>query len=90
MDKIKEEEEILELAKLYFLNCKFEEAQKEFNKVLKLNPLNSQAYCNLGLIYECKKNYEQAKQMYKKTLDIDENNKVAKEHLDKITGLSNE
>lgn len=89
MGKIKEEE-LLELAKFYFLNSKFDESQKEFNKVLKINPLNSQAYCNLGLIFEHKKDYEQAKQMYKKTLDIDATNKVAKEHLDKIIGLSNE
>lgn len=84
------EEKILELAKFYFLNSKFDDAQKEFNKVLELNPLNSQAYCSLGLIFEHKKNYEEAKLMYKKTLDIDETNKVAKEHLDKIIGLNNE
>lgn len=89
MEKTKEEE-LLELAKFYFLNSKFDEAKKNFDKVLEINPLNSQAYCNLGLIFEHKKDYEQAKQMYKKTLDIDETNKVAKEHLDKITGLDNE
>jgi tetratricopeptide (TPR) repeat protein len=89
MEKTKEEE-LLELAKFYFLNSKFDEAKKVFDKVLEINSLNSQACCNLGLIYEYKKDYEQAKQMYKKTLDIDETNKVAKEHLDKITGLDNE
>ena len=88
--KENKEDKLLELAKLYFINSKFEDAQKEFNKVLEINPLNSQAYCNLGLIFEHKKDYEQAKQMYKKTLDIDAANKVAKEHLDKIIGLSNE
>lgn len=86
----KKEKELLELAKFYFLSSKFDEAKKEFDKVLGINPLNSQAYCNLGLICEHKKDYEQAKQMYKKTLDIDITNKVAKEHLDKITGLNNE
>ena len=88
--KQNKDEELLELAKFYFLNSKFDEAQDELNKVLKINPLNSQAYCNLGLISEHNKDYEQAKQMYKKTLDIDAANKVAKDHLDKIIGLSNE
>ena len=88
--KEKKEDKLLELAKLYFINSKFDEAQKELNEVLKINPLNAQVYCNLGLIAEHKKDYEQAKQLYKKTLDIDAANKVAKEHLDKIIGLSNE
>ena len=45
---------------------------------------------NLGLIYENKKDFIKAKQMYNKTLEIDKENKVAKEHISKITGMENE
>ncbi len=90
MTENKTEQELLDLAKFYFLNSKFDEALKEFEEVLKINPQNWQAYCNLGLIYENKKDYIKAKQMYNKTLELDRENKVAKEHISKITGMDNE
>ncbi len=84
------EEKMLEVAKFYFVNCKFEEARQEFEKVLIKNPSNSEAYCSLGLIYENKKDYKKAKEMYSKTLELDKENKVAVEHISKITGMENE
>lgn len=86
----KTEQEFLESGKFYFINSKFDEAAKEFEKVLIKNINNSEAYCNLGLIYENKKDFVKAKQMYNKTLELDKENKVAKEHISKITGMENE
>ena len=83
-------EEILETAKFYFLNCKFDEAIAEFNKVLKLNPGNAEAWYTLGLIHENRNNMDQAKIMYEKSLNINPDNKLAREHLNRITGLSDE
>ncbi|MDD5021722.1 MAG: tetratricopeptide repeat protein [Endomicrobiaceae bacterium] len=89
-NKKSQEELILETATLYFLNSKFDESIEEFKKVLKLNPANVEAYCGLGLIYENKKQAEQAKKMYEKTLLLDKTNKVAKEHLNKLIGIKDD
>lgn len=86
----KTEQDFLESGKFYFINSKFDEAAKEFEKVLIKNINNAEAYCNLGLIYENKKDFAKAKQMYNKTLELDKENKVAKEHISKITGMDNE
>ena len=86
----KTEQQLLEVAKFYFLNSKFDEAIEAFNEVLKINPKSSESYCGLGLIYENKKDYAKAKEMYTKTLELDKENKVAKEHISKITGMENE
>lgn len=90
MGKKEHEEQLLEMAKFYFLNSKFDEAIVEFNKILEINPLNAEVYCNLGLIYENRKKQNKAKKMYEKTLEIDKNNKVAREHLNKLIGLDDE
>ncbi len=42
------------------------------------------------MIHENKKNYTTAKEMYAKTLELDRGNKVATEHISKITGIENE
>ena len=89
-NKKAQEEFILETATLYFLNSKFDEAIAEFKKVLKLNPSSVEAYCGLGLIYENKKQAEEAKKMYEKTLLLDKHNKVAKEHLNKLIGIKDD
>jgi Tfp pilus assembly protein PilF len=84
------QEQLLELANFYFLNSKFEEAEIEFYKVLEKDPKCWQAYCSLGLIYEERQDFVKAKQMYDKTLELNKENKVAKEHISKITGMNNE
>ncbi len=91
-EKNKKTQEALvqETATFYFLNSKFDEAIEEFKKVLKLNPANVEAYCSLGLIYENKKQAEEAKKMYEKTLSLDKDNKVAKEHLKKLIGIKDD
>ena len=90
MTEEKEQDKLLELANFYFLNSKFEEAEIEFCKVLEKYPKCWQAYCGLGLIYEERQDFIKAKQMYDKTLELDKENKVAKEHISKITGIDNE
>ena len=90
MAEEKTQEQLLELVNFYFLNSKFDEAETEFYNVLGKNPKCWQAYCGLGLIYEEKKDFVKAKQMYDKTLELNKENKVAKEHISKITGMGNE
>jgi Flp pilus assembly protein TadD len=81
------DKEIVEIAKFYFLNSKYEEAINELKKAMSLNPGNAEIYYNLGLIYENKNNMDEARDMYEKALAIDPNYKLAREHLNKLIGI---
>jgi tetratricopeptide (TPR) repeat protein len=87
MDRKPNENEYMELGKFYFLNNKFDEAVKEFEMVLEINPQNAEAYYNIGLICEASNDLEKAKQMYAKALQIKEDYKMASEKLNKLTGV---
>jgi len=86
-EKKETEESLIELGKFYFINGKYDKAIEEFKKAIALNPGKSETYYNLGLVYEAKNNLEEARKMYEKAIEIDPNNKLAKEHLEKIVGL---
>ncbi len=81
------EADLLEMAKFYFLNSKYDEAIDELRKVLSVNPGNAEAYYNLGLIYENRNSTDEAREMYEKALQIDEHYKLAREHLNKLIGI---
>jgi tetratricopeptide (TPR) repeat protein len=86
-DVSKEELELLEMGKFYFLSEKYDEAISEFEKSLKINPKNADVYFNMGIVKEAKNDKDGAKIMFEKTLEIKPEHKTAKEHLDKLTGL---
>jgi Flp pilus assembly protein TadD len=79
--------DLIEMAKFYFMNSKYDEAIEELNKVLEVNPKNAEAYYNLGLIYEHKNQKEDARNMYEKALNIDPEYKLAREHINKLMGI---
>lgn len=86
--KNKEDEQtVIELGKFYFLNGKYKEAVEEFQKVLKFNPRNDEAYYSLGLVYETQGKTDDARQMYEKALKINDKYELAREHLNKLIGL---
>ncbi len=78
--------DLIEMGKFYFLNQKYDQAIKEFKRSLKLNPESSDCYYNLGLAYEAKNMFQEAKNMYTKAVDINGGCKLAREHLDKLVG----
>jgi Flp pilus assembly protein TadD len=84
------EETLMELAKFYFMNSRYDEAIDGFRKVLARNPGNAEAYYNLGLIYENKNDVDEARAMYEKALAIEDEYKLAREHLNRLIGLKNE
>ncbi|MCL1971594.1 MAG: tetratricopeptide repeat protein [Endomicrobia bacterium] len=84
------ETELMELGKFYFLNNKYDEAIAEFKKVIVMNPNNAEAYYNIGLIKETNNDFDGAKKMYIKALNIDESYKSARERLNKLIGLEDE
>lgn len=89
-DPVKEEANHMELGKFYFLNNKYDEAVSEFKKVLETNPVNAEAYYNIGLINETNNKTDEAKEMYSKALSIKEDYKIARERLNKLIGLEDE
>ena len=86
-DFSKEEIDLVEMGKFYFISGKYDEAIEEFEKVIKINPKNADAYFNVGMVKEAKNDFSGAKKMYEKTLEITPDHKTAKKHMDKLVGL---
>ena len=55
---------------MYYLDKNMDNAEKEFQKALKLNPKEKMAHNNLGLIYSNKNKLKEAEEEYKKELEI--------------------
>ncbi|MDD5773285.1 MAG: glycosyltransferase family 39 protein [bacterium] len=56
---------------IYFYLNDLIQAENRFKKILEINPLRVDAYYNLGLLYNKKVQYEQAKQVLQKGLSLD-------------------
>jgi tetratricopeptide (TPR) repeat protein len=82
-----DEPDIMEMGKFYFLNSKYDEAIKEFENVLTLDPKSSEAYFQIGIAKEAKNESEDAKKMYEMAIKLNPNHKSARERLDKLIGL---
>jgi len=80
-----DEESYIILGKFYFLNKRYDEAVKTYQKLLSFSDGNVSAYYNLAVACEAMKNYEEAKKNYRKVLEIDKDNKEAQEALNRIT-----
>jgi len=52
--------DLIELGKFYFLNGKLNQAQIEFERAAQINASSSEAYYNLGLVYESKNDRQSA------------------------------
>jgi tetratricopeptide (TPR) repeat protein len=81
------EQELIELGKFYFLNQKYDQAIKEFQKAIEINSKNPQGFYNLGIVYEAKNMIEKASRMYRRTLELKPDHVFAKEHLNKLVGI---
>lgn len=75
---------LIELGKFYFLNEKYELAIKEFKEALKIEKNNTEVLYSLGIAYESTNKLFEARSAYLKTLELDTEHKLAKEHLDKM------
>jgi len=84
---IKDETDLMEMGKFYFLNSKYDEAIEEFENVLNINPRNAEAYFQIGITKEAKNEIDCAKKMYEKAIKLNPHNKSARERLDKLIGL---
>ncbi len=79
--------ELLELAMFYLLNSKFEEAIAQFKKVIELRPEDAEVYYDLGISYEGLNMTEEAKESFRKALELDPGLKKAEERLDRLIGV---
>lgn len=88
MDKNSENSDLkhLELGKFYFLNQKYDEAIREFEQAIKEASGKSEAYYNLGLVYETRGQFDQAREAFHHALEIDPGHKPSEEHLAKLVG----
>ena len=79
-------EELVDLAKFYFLNKNFEEAIQKYAEALKLAPKDARIYYNLGIVYEAMNIVDKAKENFRLALELDETLVAAKEHLHRLVG----
>ncbi len=77
-------DEMVEKAKFYFINNKYQDAIKEYKKALKIDKENTEVLYNLGVAYESANQLEVARETYTLTLKIDPGHKLAKEHIDNM------
>ena len=78
-------QDLFELGQFYLLNQKFSEAIKKFKEALKLKPDDSKIYFHLGLAFEGASLVNEAKEMFRKVLELDSSSKEAATHLDRLT-----
>lgn len=89
LSKLKQEHEELLASIESFMGFNFltineiEKAKQASERAIKLNPASSQAYANLGEVYFLRKDYDQARRMFKIALDHNPENNFAS------TGLNN-
>ncbi len=79
--------EHLELGRFYLLNSKFEEAIVQFKKVVDLGLGKPEVYYYLGISYEGLNMTEEAKENFRRALELDPNLRKAEEHLDRLIGI---
>jgi tetratricopeptide (TPR) repeat protein len=60
------------LGRVYYTDQQFEKAEKEFRRVLELNPVFVKGYDNLGLALEASGKEEEAIESYRKAIDLNE------------------
>ena len=63
---------------------KYEEAIKDYDKAIELNPNNGAFYNNRGVSKENLEEYNEALKDYKKALELDPNYDIARENIKEI------
>lgn len=76
-----------EVGQFFFLNEKYDQAIAEFKKAIIDGPNDVEAYYNLGVVYETKNMMKEAKEAFRKALDLEPKHKLAEEHLSKLVGI---
>ncbi len=80
----KETDNLLEEAKFYILNNRFEEAEKYLKALLKEQPGNVEALFYMGLLNELLNRLTEAREYYEKVLELAPNHDGAEEHLSRL------
>ncbi len=79
-------ESIIESAKFYFLNQKYDKAIEIYLEGIKHYNDDPELYFNLGVVYESINDLENAKKCFERVLELDSGFEPAKEHLKGIIG----
>ncbi len=79
-------ESVLETAKFYFLNQKYDKAIEIYLEGIKHYPNDAELFFNLGIVYESINDLDNAKQCFEKVLNLDKSFTLADTHLKQIIG----
>lgn len=80
-------EDLIELGVFYFLNGRLAKAIEVLSQARDLAPQNAEVFYNLGLVYEARNSFREARDMYEQALKLAPGHKAAKAHLDKLVGV---
>lgn len=79
-------ESILETAKFYFLNQKYDKAIEIYLDGMRSYPNDPEIHFNLGVVYESINDLEKAKDCFERVLSLDPDFSSADKHLKQIIG----
>jgi chemotaxis protein methyltransferase WspC len=79
-------QEKLEKAQFYILSQKYSEALKMLKDVVETEDANPHAYYLYGLALEGSNNREEAREYFRRVLELDPDHTEAREHLDRLIG----
>ncbi|MCS7231586.1 MAG: tetratricopeptide repeat protein [Elusimicrobiota bacterium] len=88
--KEKNKEELFETGKFYLINNRYDEALKIFESLLEEDKNDVEVLYHIGLVKEAKNELKEAKDIFLKVLELQPKHKLAKKHLDKLLGISDE
>ncbi len=78
--------EIIDAAQFYILAQQYKEALKLLKDAVKKYPTNYELYYNLGIVYESLSMYDEARDAYRKVLELEPDLKEAQERLSHLIG----
>ena len=72
------------IARSYMQLDDFENAEKYFNRAIKLDPEFAPSYANLGVFYDRQKDYDNAIKFYEKALSLDQELSIGMHWIDRL------
>ena len=72
------------LGDIYLHKFEFELAEKSYQEALKFNSKDTNSLCGVGIVYTVKEDFDKAKEIYGKVLDLEPNSLFAQEALRRL------
>lgn len=72
------------LGDIYLQKLEFEFAEQNYHEALKFNSKDTNSFCGLAIVYTIKGDFDKAREIYGKVLDLDSNSSFAQEALRRL------